>query len=81
MPELPEVEVVRRGLQASVLERTVDRIEVRQPRLRWPVPADLPQRLAARRVLAGRARSRRPAFPARPAALQRSTPLRRDAVA
>ncbi|MBN9429375.1 MAG: bifunctional DNA-formamidopyrimidine glycosylase/DNA-(apurinic or apyrimidinic site) lyase [Burkholderiales bacterium] len=52
MPELPEVEVVRRGLQASVLERTVDRIEVRQPRLRWPVPADLPQRLAARRVLA-----------------------------
>ncbi|MGD9942488.1 MAG: bifunctional DNA-formamidopyrimidine glycosylase/DNA-(apurinic or apyrimidinic site) lyase [Burkholderiaceae bacterium] len=50
MPELPEVEVVRRGLQASVLERPVQGIDVRQPRLRWPVPDDLSQRLATRRV-------------------------------
>ena len=45
MPELPEVEVVRRGLQASVLNRTVRRVDVRAPMLRWPVPVELPQRL------------------------------------
>ena len=41
MPELPEVEVVRRGLHASILDRRVERAEVRESRLRWPVPADL----------------------------------------
>lgn len=48
MPELPEVEVVRRGLLGSVLGRRVQRAEVRDPRLRWPVPADLDARLRGR---------------------------------
>lgn len=39
MPELPEVEVVRRGLEGRVLGRTVRAAHVREPRLRWPVPA------------------------------------------
>ena len=39
MPELPEVEVVRRGLERRVLGRTVRAAHVREPRLRWPVPA------------------------------------------
>lgn len=43
MPELPEVETTRRSL-LPLLDRTVQAIEVRQPRLRWPVPEDL-QRL------------------------------------
>jgi formamidopyrimidine-DNA glycosylase len=38
LPELPEVEVVRRGLQQAVAQRSLTRIEVREPRLRWPVP-------------------------------------------
>lgn len=46
MPELPEVEVVRRGLLASVLQRRVKSVCVREPRLRWPVPANLEQMLA-----------------------------------
>lgn len=37
MPELPEVEVVRRGLERRVLGRTVRAARIREPRLRWPV--------------------------------------------
>ncbi|HEY0879723.1 MAG TPA: bifunctional DNA-formamidopyrimidine glycosylase/DNA-(apurinic or apyrimidinic site) lyase [Zeimonas sp.] len=41
MPELPEVEVVRRGLERRVLGRTVRTAHVREARLRWQVPAEL----------------------------------------
>ncbi|MEE2760614.1 MAG: DNA-formamidopyrimidine glycosylase family protein, partial [Pseudomonadota bacterium] len=51
MPELPEVETVRRGL-APVLENTIlTGVEVRAPKLRWPVPSDLAGRLTGNRVL------------------------------
>lgn len=39
MPELPEVETTRRGLAPLAEGRRISRIEVRQPQLRWPVPA------------------------------------------
>lgn len=42
MPELPEVETTRRGIQPLVVGRTVRRLIVRQSALRWPVPSDLP---------------------------------------
>jgi len=48
MPELPEVEVVRRGLLASVVEHRVEDAVVRERRLRWPVPADLAEVLRGR---------------------------------
>jgi formamidopyrimidine-DNA glycosylase len=38
MPELPEVEVTRRGLTPHLAGRVISAVEVRQPRLRWPVP-------------------------------------------
>lgn len=41
MPELPEVETTRRGLEPHVAHRRIREIVVREPRLRWPVPADL----------------------------------------
>ena len=41
MPELPEVEVTRRGIAAPLTGLTVDAVTVREPRLRWPVPAGL----------------------------------------
>lgn len=41
MPELPEVETVRRGIAPHVTSQTVTQVIVRQPRLRWPVPEDL----------------------------------------
>lgn len=52
MPELPEVEVVRRGLAPRLQGRLATGARVRAPRLRWPVPADLGERIAGRRVLA-----------------------------
>lgn len=50
MPELPEVETVRRGL-APVLEgRTIIRVDQRRPNLRFPFPENLPARLLGRRI-------------------------------
>lgn len=40
MPELPEVETVRRGVEPHVLGRRITEVTVRDARLRWPVPAD-----------------------------------------
>jgi formamidopyrimidine-DNA glycosylase len=48
MPELPEVEVVRRGLQARLPGAVVRHVEVRAPALRWPIPEGLPDRLCGR---------------------------------
>jgi len=50
MPELPEVETTRRGLAPHVVGRSIARIEVREPRLRWPVAKNLPRALAAARI-------------------------------
>ena len=50
MPELPEVETVRRGL-APVLEgRRILQADVRRPDLRWPFPPRMAERLAGARV-------------------------------
>ena len=58
MPELPEVETVRRGL-APVLEgRRIAAAEVRRADLRWPFPPRMAARLAGTRVLALRRRSK-----------------------
>jgi formamidopyrimidine-DNA glycosylase len=42
MPELPEVETTRRGVEPHCLNRTVEQVNVRDARLRWPVPDTLP---------------------------------------
>jgi formamidopyrimidine-DNA glycosylase len=41
MPELPEVEITRRGIASQLVGQRVASVEVREPRLRWPVPASL----------------------------------------
>lgn len=38
MPELPEVETTLRGISPSLVGARIARVEVREPRLRWPVP-------------------------------------------
>ena len=38
MPELPEVETTRRGIEPHLLGRRIIAIIVRQPKLRWPIP-------------------------------------------
>lgn len=50
MPELPEVETVRRGLSPHLVGRRLTTAVVREPRLRWPVPSDLAARVAGRRI-------------------------------
>jgi len=37
MPELPEVETIRRGLSKIIIGRTISDVQVRQTKLRWPV--------------------------------------------
>ena len=61
MPELPEVEVVRRGLAAHVEGRTIADVELRGHRVarrHLAGPADLADRLAGRRVVAVRRRGK-----------------------
>ena len=58
MPELPEVETVRRGL-APVLEGAlVTRVEQRRPDLRFPFPDNFVGRLTGRKVAALRRRAK-----------------------
>jgi formamidopyrimidine-DNA glycosylase len=55
VPELPEVETVRRGLQRLMVGRTVSAVEVFGPRTlrrHIPGPADFVARVAGRRVMA-----------------------------
>ncbi len=51
MPELPEVETVRRGLEPLAADRRVHCAEIRRPDLRWPLPKDLAARLEGKRIL------------------------------
>jgi formamidopyrimidine-DNA glycosylase len=57
MPELPEVEVTRRGLAPQLAGRVISGVAVREPRLRWPISADV-RRLAGRTVKAVRRRGK-----------------------
>jgi len=50
MPELPEVETTRRGIEPYVLGRTVTALVVRNPRLRWRVPARLVKELPGQTI-------------------------------
>ncbi|MDR1190383.1 MAG: bifunctional DNA-formamidopyrimidine glycosylase/DNA-(apurinic or apyrimidinic site) lyase [Verrucomicrobiales bacterium] len=50
MPELPEVEITRRGVVPHLAGQTIRRVIVRVPKLRWPVPPEI-ARLKNRRVI------------------------------
>ena len=52
MPELPEVETTRRGLEPLVVGQTIRSLAVRERRLRWPVEPSLDRRLRNRTVQA-----------------------------
>ena len=51
MPELPEVEVTRRGIAPHVEDRQVTEVILRREGLRWPFPTGLSELLQQRRVL------------------------------
>lgn len=50
MPELPEVETVRRGIAPHLTGQIVTQVVVRQPQLRWPVPEELAIRLPGQMI-------------------------------
>jgi formamidopyrimidine-DNA glycosylase len=51
MPELPEVETVRAGLEPVIAGRSFVHVEQRRPDLRFPLPERFAERLTGRRVL------------------------------
>ncbi|HAD04075.1 MAG: DNA-formamidopyrimidine glycosylase [Desulfuromonadales bacterium GWD2_61_12] len=52
MPELPEVETIRRGLEPALLGRTITQVVLRHTRLRLPLAPELKKMLPGQRVLA-----------------------------
>lgn len=50
MPELPEVETTRRGIEPHINAHRVTALRVRQPKLRWPIPSNLGELIVNRPV-------------------------------
>ncbi len=50
MPELPEVETVRRGLAPAMEGARLAKVEVRDRRLRWPIVRDFEKRLTGQTI-------------------------------
>lgn len=67
MPELPEVETTRRGLQNQVVGCRLEGWTLRNPALRWPV--EIPALLKGRRLLALNRRAKYLLFQFRPGTL------------
>jgi formamidopyrimidine-DNA glycosylase len=51
MPELPEVETVRRGLEPVLVGRTITAVRLARQDLRFALPKDFAARLEGRRVV------------------------------
>ena len=58
MPELPEVETTRRGIEPHAVGRRIVALAVHEPRLRWRIPDDLPARVAGQRILHAKRRAK-----------------------
>ena len=51
MPELPEVETVRRGLQPVMEGARIVSVETRRPDLRFPFPPDFSKRISGKKIV------------------------------
>ncbi len=51
MPELPEVETTLRGIAPHTVKRRVSTVVIRQARLRWPIPVELPELIEQQTLL------------------------------
>lgn len=58
MPELPEVETVRSGLENAWVGHTITTVELRRNSLRFPFPSDMVERLQGRKIVAIRRRAK-----------------------
>lgn len=50
MPELPEVETTRRGIEPHLVGRRIARVTLRRPDLRWPIPHEISELLPGQRI-------------------------------
>jgi formamidopyrimidine-DNA glycosylase len=50
MPELPEVETSRRGIEPHLHNRKISDVIIRQHKLRWPIPKDLPSLVKGQKI-------------------------------
>ena len=58
MPELPEVEITRRGLATHLTGLTVADVVIRNSQLRWPIPKHLPRLLRGKTILSLKRRAK-----------------------
>ncbi|WP_299733419.1 bifunctional DNA-formamidopyrimidine glycosylase/DNA-(apurinic or apyrimidinic site) lyase [uncultured Endozoicomonas sp.] len=58
MPELPEVETTRRGIEPYIEGHNVAEVVVRDSRLRWPVPENINQILKGKTILSVKRRAK-----------------------
>ena len=58
MPELPEVETTRRGIDPHAVDRCIEQVVVRNPKLRWPIEDTLPTLAAGQRIRGTRRRAK-----------------------
>jgi len=58
MPELPEVETTRRGIEPLIRDKVVDHVLIHNSSLRWPVPQELVSILRGQKFTAVNRRSK-----------------------
>src|SRR5210317_2122581 len=52
MPELPEVETLRRSIEPFLLNQIIESVDIHETRLRWPViPSDFPKWVEGHRIV------------------------------
>lgn len=51
MPELPEVETIRRGLEPEIVCHQINQVLIRNRQLRWPIPDHLTSTLPGKHIL------------------------------
>lgn len=57
MPELPEVETTLRGVVPQLVGKTIAEVDIRERRLRWPIPAGV-DGIVGQRIVAARRRGK-----------------------
>jgi len=58
VPELPEVEITRRGLAAHLTGLKIKDVSIRNANLRWPIPKNLPKLLRGRTIASFKRRAK-----------------------
>jgi len=58
MPELPEVETTCKGISKHLINKTVAKVIIRQPKLRWPIPARLKKELPQNKIISVKRRAK-----------------------